>query len=245
MIFLFDLTIARATSAQKEFGDILIWTRGAWRGADYRAQSLKADRNCFLVHHSDQNEFSEMMGHLEERFRKLPVIRFTGGDVSRRPIDEEWVRYRNITSDTPFQKDELAALDSWVKAGCISEDRPWLLLEASPVYLIGLLILLKLAREAGPSVRSSRRSRNMRVETARWWKDRLESETNWVDCISVEIGRRKLPSADNEFLEEFVTWVQTGSETSSHYDLFFTLADTDPRQNRLGRLISILERAVS
>lgn len=248
MILLFDLNGARAEKALAQSTNVLIWKNSAWRDSSDRNTNFDPINSWFLLHNTDRDIFSNWIAKQNVELRKLPVIRFTGGDPTGRPNDKVWVRYRSIDVNTPFQLDELNALDSWVQNGCREGNRPWLLFQDKPYYLRGLLILLQLAQLVGPAASLSSPNRKFMVMTPQWWHDHLECEENWAECVRQELARRPRDTDTLSRLDEFIGWVQKKElPTGVQYDLFgAATADPDPdsKQTQLDKLISILNGLV-
>jgi len=171
------------------------------------------DTNWLLVHDSDigkmpfENMLSKQSGQ-SFPIKEIPWIRFTGGDPTGRPEDEHWVRYRLVSDSSPFTGEELTALDEWVRGGCLSDKRPWLLFEEKPHFLRGLLILLHVAEVVGwEDTVIGARKKGLEIESPKWWHDRLRREHDWDKALKAELSHRTSNPDRIKLLDDFIEWV--------------------------------------
>lgn len=236
MILLFDTNTDRATKTAALHPQILCWRDSAWRDAKGDGMAPDPTDAWFLVHNNDWDAFIKRLTAMGSAFLQRPAIRFTGGDPSGKPDKERWVRYRPISEEEPFTKEELEAMDRWAKGGCKSSESPWICTEDKPLHLIGLLILLKMARhilDGHEFLRLRQDSQKWNVSAPAWWRARLDKEQDWPEHLREEWGHRKTSSS--QLLEDFINWVTEG-ETSEKDDLYL--------QSNLDKLSKELSNAI-
>lgn len=226
MILLFDSN-PRAEEARRVFPSaVVLWRANAWR--DFNGTEwLPTDDEVhwLLVHATDIGEesFQTMLSGQEAFIRSIPWVRFSGGSPANRPDHEYWVRYRSLESE-PFAKEELEALDEWVKKGCNLHKRPWVLLEEKPHYLRGLLMMLRVAEMIGPVLPvGEAKRRGFDIESPDWWRERLGKEPYWQTAVLNELIRRCSNQETLAAFDSFVTWVDGTSAVGNPRDLLVGL----------------------
>ena len=205
MIFLFEQQNLRAKMINPEGAAVAIFVDEEWQLLANGAEKIKVSgrRGCFLVHHSNSQDFEKRLEEWKSSSLELPVIYFTGGDPSGKPLHEHWIRYRAISLDCPFTAEELMAIDRWAIAGCKDEEAPWVCRESQPHFLRGLLLLVMLAESVLNGNKAGFGDR--KVLTRGWWQARLSVEENWREKIEGEFQWRR-PSG-HHLLQSFLDWI--------------------------------------
>jgi len=249
MILLYDSKTIRADITISALpGRVYLWRDNAWRNSDgVECTPAPEDFHWLLMHDSDieTDFFKDMELKQQSTFDALKCrVRFTGGNPTGKPESEYWVQYRLVSESDPFTKEELEALDQWVRNGCNLEERPWLLFEEKPHHLRGLLILLQVAEIAASKNRGRRgESKQFDVELPTWWKERLNREDDWESALRGELSRRTSNPGRSHALENFINWVKGSVCDGNSYRLFDQVSPENS-QTQLAALIAMLRECV-